>query len=1148
MKRFFCFLLCAMFFILCFPFSAVIAEGEILSGVATVSFSGADLMKINGVEYASADNGFDFDIIITVSGCEDKENTVYLNGISLGCMVDGENIFSVNTSKLVDGENSISIKLSNGTDVYDETDVYGSFNLDDIVVKSVVFEGFVISAPTDVDLFLPVVGAAGNTVSRIAYKTDISMGDGWFADTGLGGSTPNTPVSTSFVFQKPDLSGMFSFDSSALADGTYKAEFFAAGKSLGTKDISVDNNSPDVVFSVENNARVESNSIIAYSVTDANTCDISLTVDGKKAIKIDCSRLSVGPHTATVTAVDAVGFTTVKTLLFDVVDSTKLDVTVGEKTVTMTAYEDAKIYGAQLLTDIRMFHNRIGEFDMKSLRCEDEVQLSFDDKAEIVTSAVGNTLPYQSFVVNTRDAKDNKVLVSYTGTTGNGADIVLKAWNYDTKSWHTIAKTKSGVPVTVEMSLEGYSKSDKMRINAMPYLLTNGSDTVFWNSDTQYYSRYEDLNDVYYRINEYAVELYNKGEIGYYVHTGDLIDQTTVGDETALKEYAVADKAQKILEDAKVPHGIVSGNHDIKHTTADYSYYWKFFGEERYKDFEWYGGSLNNNMHHYDLVTIGAYDFVFLYLGCYMEDNAETVAWANAVCKAYPERNVIICTHEYMSASGVYLSERSTNIWDRIVVPNENVKMILCGHYEGVCDQLHQVEGTDRYVLEILADYQFAEMGVDPQHVENGCTCDGEGFVRLMSFTESGQLVSTTYSPTNDVYNFFPSYQDSFVYDLDLIPADRSICTTDFNVAYNTKYLGEFGKEEIDLSHYGAFYATFGEGDSVDISAVYVLDKYKTGDKTANDPHNYTTEFPRVSAGGLTNVSENFVRPDRGDKLDLSLVENGQNLLPSNNSQLIWSSGSKDYTNTVNADGSLTVKHESGNNATWLTQMFYLNKSIDLQKYNRLYFGVTTSKDTKWNLYINFPTKSINFSQELYEMFGYVNAVPSDIQGSWQGYIDLTDLVPNETKILSVYLVTATPGADVTFDYYFLGHSDAGKVRFITDENTVTARENNVGQTINAPADPYKTGYTFDGWYTAKDGGEKISFPMTINSASTDVYARFVKNEQTTGARYIDTEILMERAPISKIILIVGSILCVIFMTTFLLVKKAKSKPKKAEK
>ena len=277
--------------------------------------------------------------------------------------------------------------------------------------------------------------------------------------------------------------------------------------------------------------------------------------------------------------------------------------------------------------------------------------------------------------------------MSYRGETGNGDDILLKVYNHRENRWDTLYTAASGEQVTFLADLVTYSEDGKMRVTAMPATVANGSDTMLWNTDTQYYSRYEDLNFLYESVVRYAAEAYAAGEIGYALHTGDLVDQTDSA-ETARKQYAFASAMQKILDDAGVPNGVVAGNHDIRHTSADYSYYREYFNEARYADMPCYGGGLDDNASHFDLVSIGGYDFVILYLGCYLEDDPATLAWANEVLRTYSGRNAVIATHEYLNKHAQWSGDRAEVIWNELVVPNDNVKLILCGHNEGAADRL----------------------------------------------------------------------------------------------------------------------------------------------------------------------------------------------------------------------------------------------------------------------------------------------------------------------------------------------------------------------------------------------------------------------------------------------------------------------------
>lgn len=1155
MKRILLTSLVLIFILSVIPLNAFAADVEIVSGKDVILIcEEADSVTIGGIEFSAAQQ-LSFKAFITVSDCTSEYSYIYLNGNKLKKLVDGLNEIEIDSGELNQENNELKIMLGAGNATYDENIIYGSVNADDIAVESVSFSGTVFDSPKAVNYYLPISGQSGFNVIEKEYSGKISVGDGWSADTGLGGSTPNTPVSVGFLFDKPDENGVFIIDSTQIPDGKQTVTFSKDGKTVSEKEIIIDNKKPVISFSVKNGATLSCFDKFEYSVDDITTSDINLYLDGKAVDTVDLKTLSSGNHSVMVTATDKAGNASTESVVFNITDR-KYNVVFNEKSVTMSVYGEADVYTGALLTDIRMYENRLGTVDQNYLRSDNEVLVSFDDKAELTTSAIGNTVPYHSFVVNTSGVKEDSVIVSYTGETGNGSDIVLKAWNYKNEEWDEIATVENGESVSVKVSLEEYSYKDKIRVNAIPKLVYNGSESIIWNSDTQYYSRFDDLNAFYYKINEFAVEQYNDGKIGYYVHTGDLVDQTNAGDETAHSEYTVASNAQKILDDALVPNGVVSGNHDVVHETADYSYYWKYFGENRYENFDWYGGNLNNNMHHYDLVSIGAYDFVFLYLGCYNETEADTIAWANAVCEAYPDRNVIICTHEYILPSGAYSSERSEIIWDEIIVPNENVIMILCGHNPGVCDQMHQVGDSDRYVLEILADYQFAELGVGPEHVLNNCTCDGEGYIRLMSFNEAGQVISTTYSVTAadydvDPYNYYPSYLDSFVYDIDFIPADRSIKTLDFNVIYNTECVGQIGDNDISLAGEDAFFAEIkGAAESV-YSKVYVLNEYKT-DYSADKPREYeTVTKEKVGFNGLVNVSENFRMNEENTVPDEDYITVGLDLLPDDATLLYKTSGGTIIDKVINENGGVSITHESASGNNWLTLAANINKQIDVSEYDRLYFGVTANKNAKWNIYVNFQGKELNFSQnkDIASLFGYVNSLPSDITGTWNGYIELDSFISGKQTLNSIYLVTATPEETVTFDYLFLAKSDGSKIRFITDENTSIAFDGAEGTELSLPGDPYKQGYKFDGWYTSADGGEKIQNNVTFGEDVIEIYARFSEYEtETADIKTYNTEINMERPAVGKIIFVCASFLIMVGVVIALLFKIKKSGKKNGEK
>ena len=163
-----------------------------------------------------------------------------------------------------------------------------------------------------------------------------------------------------------------------------------------------------------------------------------------------------------------------------------------------------------------------------------------------------------------------------------------------------------------------------------------------WMSDTQYYS--ESYPEIYEGNVQWIVDHKDDMNIKYVIHTGDIVDE-------ADKEYQwqEADKDMKVLEDANVPYGVLAGNHDVSHQFADYTKFYQFFGEDRFKKQPTYGGSYENNRGHYDLVSGGGNDFIIIYMGWDIRD--QDIQWMDDVVKAYPDRKAILDFHEYLLVS-----------------------------------------------------------------------------------------------------------------------------------------------------------------------------------------------------------------------------------------------------------------------------------------------------------------------------------------------------------------------------------------------------------------------------------------------------------------------------------------------------------------
>lgn len=1129
MKRFLCMLLLTLLLLCQAPLDAPAAAGEasdrlLVCGTAALPFTGGGVsfearIGDERFPFTDAEDAF-LRVTLTVSGADAKNNMLYAGETPLGALVNGENRFDVPKSAVSDGSLLLRVLLSAGSDaLFDETKPYGSYNLDDIVIESAAFayaDG-TEAAPVRTLLYLPVQGQAGVTELESGQAAGIAVGDGWDASTGLGGSTPQTPVCVGFLLT-PDLgrsTAVCTADTTRLPDGPADAVLYdsATGEPAGeTLELYVCNTAPDVTFPLESGGRLPAGEALTLTVGDnawgLKTAAVYVndtllqSVQAAGEVTIKAAALRTGANRVRVSTEDTAGNTAEHFLLFTVSETPDY-VFRAEGAGAAFALDgvEGTLYGAVKAKNINMYQNRLGVFGYDALRLSTETLVPFADRASIVTEAVGNSLPYQSFVVSVQDSAGTAA-VSYRGETGNGDDILLKVYNHRENRWDTLYTAASGEQVTFLADLVTYSEDGKMRVTAMPATVANGSDTMLWNTDTQYYSRYEDLNFLYESVVRYAAEAYAAGEIGYALHTGDLVDQTDSA-ETARKQYAFASAMQKMLDDAGVPNGVVAGNHDIRHTSADYSYYREYFNEARYADMPCYGGGLDDNASHFDLVSIGGYDFVILYLGCYLENDPATLAWANEVLRTYSGRNAVIATHEYLNKHAQWSGDRAEVIWNELVVPNDNVKLILCGHNEGAADRLRQVGDSDRYVLELLADYQFAELGEGPQHVENGMTCDGEGFVRLLRFTRGGQLLVSTYSPAYDKWNYYPEYVDSLVYDLDLIETPLSIRTTDFAVG-----LDIFPMEASDNRTYDTLFAGFTYGGRDFYTPLLLKDSEELLYAVPEDGNDYTEQSLRYGEAWPAGVLPSLRFGGENTLPASDSYSSAFSLLPTADGLPVLSSGGPDFDASFSDSGGYVQTLTGG--ALWVTTLHNVQAPA-FGESTDLFFGVTAAKNACWNLTLyTRKGKTLNFSQGLYTAFGYAGYdVPSDISGTWSGYIPLDGLVDADDAVTRVAFTSAATGEAIVFDYLFLARAEGARYAFTAGD---AVREVRVaeGRVLYAPDDPSLPGFTFDGWID--ETGAAVTFPMIAGPEGGRFTAVFTAQEAVPRA-----EALYEEAALAPI-------------------------------
>jgi hypothetical protein len=275
--------------------------------------------------------------------------------------------------------------------------------------------------------------------------------------------------------------------------------------------------------------------------------------------------------------------------------------------------------------------------------------------------------------------------------------------------------------------------------------------------DTQWYTENEggNLAAIFSAQTDWIVAQRNALKIEAVLHLGDI---TQDGDNpaTSAEQWNNASNAMYRLEDpltTMLPHGIpysmAVGNHDqapfgnADGTTAGFN---RFFGVHpttglnHFRNRPYYGGtsspeSADNN---YITFSAGGLQFIVITLEYDTTQDADDLAWADALLKSHPHHRGIITTHWTVNTGNpASFSPQGQAIYDALK-HNPNLILMHGGHIAGEGRRTDTYQG--RSVHSILADYQSRENG-------------GNGWLRILTFRPSLNRVEIqTYSPTLNRY------------------------------------------------------------------------------------------------------------------------------------------------------------------------------------------------------------------------------------------------------------------------------------------------------------------------------------------------------------------------------------------------------------
>ena len=559
----------------------------------------------------------------------------------------------------------------------------------------------------------------------------------------------------------------------------------------------------------------------------------------------------------------------------DVEISPTLSVQVSDKlggALDVTFYQ-GKSFNSSQTEQVKIFQNATDVEPPTELVPEGETEFSEEDykklselNGEKVSLDSEKQFPYQRFEVTVDEASLDKEFVEavWYGSSLEGRQVSLYAWNLDTEKWDLIdrlvAESDDTFMLSGDVSVADYVDGETLNILVQDEVQFDEIDSEFdkgdepnftefdfnfaWLADTQFYTEvfpWHFENQV-----EWIADHKDDMNIEYVFHSGDIVN-------TWNQEYQweYADQYMKILEDADVPYGILAGNHDVELPEMNYTNYYKYFGEDRFVDQPHYGGSFQNNRGHYDLISVQGIDFIMVHMGWQPQDDG--IAWMNEVLEAHSDRIAILNFHQYLDETKI--TPMGQRIFDEVVVPNDNVQLVVGGHHTGSNAMSQKIEGTDRVVYELMGNFQDESEG-------------GLGYLNMMSVDiESNSLYITSYSPSEEAYNFFSD--TPYRIPLELNAMTKNVATDYFEV---NSYAGEEIDSVSDVASDQVAEVTWSDLENGTPYSWYVSVTNQDGNEIMSDMWHFQTE--NLSATEIEStpvIYADDVTITKGDEFDPSI-------------------------------------------------------------------------------------------------------------------------------------------------------------------------------------------------------------------------------------------------------------------------------------
>lgn len=298
---------------------------------------------------------------------------------------------------------------------------------------------------------------------------------------------------------------------------------------------------------------------------------------------------------------------------------------------------------------------------------------------------------------------------------------------------------------------EGETMDDRFIINSRSPFVGEGENDSFsivLLPDTQIYSR--SYPAIFTNQTEWIRDHRYEFNIRYVLHEGDITNNNNID------QWENANTSMRVL-DGFVPYTLLPGNHDLGpngNAANRDTYLNDYFPSPQFENWSTFGGAFEKGKleNTYHLFSDAGLDWMIVSLEMAPRDTV--LDWANGVISAYPDRLVMVVTHNYMAGNqrnnwlggnyGIINDPDGANngedIWQKCIKLHRNVISVFSGHILVEYGYLASTGNNGNIVHQMMANFQMNANG-------------GDGFLRLLTFnTTSGTIKVKTYSPYKEEY------------------------------------------------------------------------------------------------------------------------------------------------------------------------------------------------------------------------------------------------------------------------------------------------------------------------------------------------------------------------------------------------------------